>query len=46
MFCKYGTLLHTPLMLACTINGMPFVYSGQEAELGRLLAFFEKEEIV
>ena len=33
------------MVLCCTINGMPLVYSGQEAGLDRSLKFFEKDEI-
>jgi glycosidase len=33
-------------VLAATLDGMPLVYSGQEAGLDRRLEFFEKDEIV
>jgi glycosidase len=32
-------------VLACTIDGMPLVYSGQEAPLEKRLEFFEKDPI-
>ena len=33
------------MILACTVNGMPLVYSGQEIGLDRSLKFFDKDEI-
>jgi maltooligosyltrehalose synthase len=33
------------MVLACTVNGMPLVYSGQEAGLDRSLKFFDKDLI-
>jgi glycosidase len=42
---NYGDGLHAAMVLCCTINGMPLVYSGQEAGLDRSLKFFEKDEI-
>ena len=42
---NYGDGLHAAMVLCGTINGMPLVYSGQEAGLDRSLKFFEKDEI-
>ena len=44
-YSNYGEGLHAAMVLCCTINGMPLVYSGQEAGLDRSLRFFEKDEI-
>ena len=44
-YANYGDGLHAAMVLCCTINGMPLVYSGQEAGLDRSLKFFEKDEI-
>ena len=44
-YANYGEGLHAAMVLCCTINGMPLVYSGQEAGLDRSLNFFEKDEI-
>jgi len=44
-YANYGEGLHAAMVLCCTINGMPLVYSGQEAGLDRSLKFFEKDEI-
>jgi len=44
-YSNYGEGLHAAMVLCCTVNGMPLVYSGQEAGLGRSLRFFEKDEI-
>ena len=44
-YANYGDGLHAAMVLCCTINGMPLVYSGQEAGLNRSLKFFEKDEI-
>ena len=45
VFERYGAthLLHT--VLTFTIDGMPLLYSGQEAGLNKRLKFFEKDEI-
>ncbi len=45
-FSNFGDGLKTCMVLAGTVNGMPLVYSGQEAGLDRSLAFFEKDSIV
>jgi len=44
-YSNYGEGLHAAMVLCCTVNGMPLVYSGQEAGLDRSLRFFEKDEI-
>ena len=44
-YANYGDGLHAAMVLCCTVNGMPLVYSGQEAGLDRSLRFFEKDEI-
>jgi glycosidase len=43
---NFGDGLRTAMVLAATINGMPLVYSGQEAGLDRSLLFFEKDSIL
>lgn len=45
-YSNFGDGLKAAIVAACTINGMPLVYSGQEAGLDRSLAFFEKDQIV
>jgi 1,4-alpha-glucan branching enzyme len=45
-YSNFGDALPACMVLAGTANGMPLVYSGQEAGLDRSLAFFEKDEIV
>lgn len=45
-FSNFGKGLETAMVLCGTANGMPLVYSGQEAGLDRSLEFFEKDEIV
>lgn len=44
-YSNFGDGLHAAMVMACTVNGMPLVYSGQEAGLDRSLAFFEKDLI-
>jgi glycosidase len=44
-YSNFGEGLHAAMVLAGTVNGMPLVYSGQEAGLDRSLAFFEKDLI-
>ncbi|NBC28290.1 MAG: alpha-amylase, partial [Bacteroidetes bacterium] len=44
-YSNYGDGLHAAMVLCCTVNGMPLVYSGQEAGLDRSLKFFEKDKI-
>jgi glycosidase len=43
---NFGAALPACMVLACTVNGMPLVYSGQEAGLDRSLRFFDKDSIV
>jgi glycosidase len=45
-FSNFGDALPASIVLACTVNGMPLVYSGQEAGLDRSLRFFDKDSIV
>ncbi|WP_294286243.1 alpha-amylase family glycosyl hydrolase [uncultured Chryseobacterium sp.] len=45
-FSNFGSGLEAAMVLCSTVNGMPLVYSGQEAGLDRSLAFFEKDPIV
>lgn len=45
-FTNFGDGLKACMVLTCTVNGMPLVYSGQEAGLDRSLKFFDKDEIV
>ena len=45
-YSNFGGGLEAAIILTCTVNGMPMVYSGQEAGLDRSLAFFEKDSIV
>ena len=44
-YSNFGDGLEASMILACTVNGMPLVYSGQEAGLNRSLLFFEKDLI-
>jgi glycosidase len=44
-FSNFGEALEACMVMQCTVEGMPLVYSGQEAGLDRSLAFFEKDEI-
>ena len=44
-FSNFGSGLEACMVLACTVNGMPLVYSGQEAGLNRSLRFFDKDPI-
>jgi len=44
-YSNFGKGLQASMVLASTVNGMPLVYSGQEAGLNRSLAFFEKDII-
>lgn len=45
VFERYGDAHKTFAVLAATINGMPLVYSGQEAANDKRLKFFEKDTI-
>ncbi len=42
----YGPAYEAAIALSFTGPGIPLIYNGQEADLGRQLAFFEKDEIV
>ena len=42
---NFGPGLEACMVLCSTIDGMPLIYSGQEAGLARSLAFFEKDLI-
>lgn len=44
-FSNFGDGLKACMVMACTVNGMPLVYSGQEAGLNRSLKFFDKDSI-
>ncbi|MCY7295243.1 alpha-amylase family glycosyl hydrolase [Alteromonas sp. a30] len=46
MFERFGPHLNASIVLTVTAEGMPLLYSGQEAGLDRSLAFFEKDEII
>ena len=45
VFERYGDAHQAYAVLAFTINGMPLVYSGQEAGMSKRLRFFEKDTI-
>lgn len=45
-YSNFGDGLEASMVLAGTVNGMPLVYSGQEAGLNRSLKFFDKDLIV
>lgn len=45
-FSNFGPGLEICMVLSSTINGMPLIYSGQEAGLDRSLQFFDKDPIV
>mgnify|MGYP002174178903 FL=1 len=45
VFERYGAKHLLQAILAFTIDGMPLLYSGQEAGLNKRLKFFEKDEI-
>lgn len=45
VFERFGEAHLTYAALTFTIDGMPLVYSGQEAGLNRALAFFEKDSV-
>lgn len=44
-FTNFGDGIKTCMVMASTVNGMPLVYSGQEAGLNRSLKFFDKDPI-
>jgi 1,4-alpha-glucan branching enzyme len=43
---NFGDGIRASMVLCGVVNGMPLVYSGQEAGLDRSLKFFDKDEIV
>lgn len=45
-YSNFGPSLETCIVFATTVNGMPLVYSGQEAGLDRSLRFFDKDTII
>ncbi len=45
MYDRFGDYLNTSIVLSATAEGMPLIYSGQEAGLDKVLAFFEKDKI-
>lgn len=45
MFDRFGDYLETSIVLTVAAQGMPLVYSGQEAGLDKVLSFFGKDEI-
>ena len=45
-YSNFGKGLETCMVLSTVVNGMPLIYSGQEAGLDRPLRFFEKDTIV
>lgn len=44
-YTRLGEGVQSFAALSATLPGMPLIYSGQEAALDRMLAFFEKDEI-
>lgn len=44
-FDRFGDYLEASIVLTATAEGMPLIYSGQEAGLDKVLAFFDKDEI-
>lgn len=46
MFERFGDYLHTCIVLTAMVEGMPLIYSGQEAGLDKALAFFDKDQII
>ncbi|TKB46751.1 alpha-amylase family glycosyl hydrolase [Thalassotalea mangrovi] len=46
MYDRFGDYLPASIVLTATAEGMPLIYSGQEAGLDKVLAFFEKDLIV
>ncbi len=45
VFERFGDGAAVFAVFSATVNGMPLIYSGQEAGLDRRLKFFEKDEI-
>lgn len=44
-FTNFGKSLNAAIVLTCIVNGMPLIYSGQEAGLKKSLKFFDKDFI-
>lgn len=44
-YSNFGDGLEASMVLCGTVNGMPLVYSGQEAGLNKSLKFFDKDNI-
>jgi glycosidase len=44
-YLNFGKGLYAAIVLDCTMDGMPMLYSGDEAGLNRSLSFFEKDPI-
>jgi cyclomaltodextrinase / maltogenic alpha-amylase / neopullulanase len=44
-FSNFGDALEACMVMQCTVEGMPLLYSGQEAGLARSLRFFDKDLI-
>ena len=44
-FSNFGEALYAAIVFSVLMDGMPLVYSGQEAGLARSLAFFDKDPI-
>jgi glycosidase len=44
-YSNFGEGLEAAMVMTCVVNGMPLVYSGQEAGVDRSLAFFDKDVI-
>lgn len=42
---NFGSALPLAIVTTVMVNGMPLIYSGQEAGLDRALAFFDKDQI-
>ena len=45
MFSQFGDALEVAIVLTATVEGMPLIYTGQEAGMDKQLAFFEKDEV-
>jgi len=45
VFEQFGDAAQPFAVLTATMNGMPLIYSGQEAGLNKRLAFFDKDQI-
>ncbi|NMP17072.1 alpha-amylase family glycosyl hydrolase [Thalassotalea sp. Y01] len=45
MFARFGDALKPAIVLTVTAEGMPLIYSGQEAGMNKVLEFFEKDQI-